>query len=140
MDLCLDITQMGRTRCVVKINDDDYNEWDCLIMIFDRNQNGVIDLGNTDQPHGLWANNLTAPAVLSENGDLVFAEIPPRRGPHKCTFDSNTGYTFDVSFSNLPESESILLCVSFVDKDVLYDEIGVVKTPDIILKDLEVKK
>ena len=129
--LCLNITRIGQTRFVVKINDNDYNEWDCLIMVFDRNQNGIIDLGNTDQPHGLWANNLTAPAVLLENGDLIFAEIPPKAGPHKCTFNSNTGYTFDASFPTLPDVNFILLRVAFVDKDVSYGHIGVVTTNDI---------
>jgi len=128
--LCLNITRIGQTRFVIKVNDNDYNEWDCLSMVFDRNQNGIIDLGNTDQPHGLWANNLTAPVVLLENGDLIFAEIPPKAGPHRCTFDENKGYIFDVSFSNLSELESILLRVSFVDKDVPYGDIGVVTTND----------
>lgn len=126
--LRINITRIGQTRFVVKINDNDYNEWDYLVIVFDRNQNGIIDLGNTDQPHGLWANNLTVPAVLLENGCLGFAEIPPKVGPHKCTFDSNTGYTFDVSFPTLPDVNFILLRIGFVDKDVPYGDIGVVTT------------
>jgi len=129
--LCINITRIGQTRFVVKINDNDYNEWDYLVMVFDQNQNGIVDLGNADQPYGLWANNLTSPAVLLEKGYLSFAEIPPKAGPHKCTFDSNTGYTFDVSFPTLPDVKFILLRIGFVDKDVPYGDIGVVTTDDI---------
>jgi hypothetical protein len=87
---------------VVKVNDDDYSEWDYLGLVFDMNENGVIDLGFEDAPFGLWTNNMTAPSVLLENGFLAFAETMPTPGPHTCTFDPDTGYTFRIFFPSPP--------------------------------------
>lgn len=83
---------------VVKVNDDDHNEWDYLGLVFDMNENGVIDLGTADKPFGLWTNNMTTPSALLENGFLGFAYCPPTRDPHNCTFDPDTGYTFQIKF------------------------------------------
>jgi len=87
---------------VVRVNDDDYSEGDYLGLVFDMNENGVMDLWNADGPCGLWTNNMTTTSVLLENGFLGFAEEMPTRGPHNCTFDSETGYTFQINFSSLP--------------------------------------
>jgi len=87
---------------VVRVNDDDYNQWDYLGLVFDMNENGVIDLGSEDDPFGLWVNNMTAPSILLENGFLGFAETMPIVGPHNCTFDPDTGYTFRIKFYSLP--------------------------------------
>lgn len=119
----------------VKINDDDFNPHDYLGIIFDKNGDGAIDLGTSDEPYGLWANNLTAPAALTERG-LMFAEIMPRRGLHTCKFDS-AGYAFEVTFSkselNLTKN-TVLLRICFGDEDVPYGKIGTVCTDDIVLK------
>ena len=87
---------------VVRVNDDEYNPWDYLGLVFDMNENGVIDLGSEDSPFGLWVNNMTAPSILLENGFLGFAETMPILGPHNCTFDTDTGYTFRIKFYSLP--------------------------------------
>ena len=86
---------------VVRINDDEYNPWDYLGIVFDMNENGVIDPGSEDEPFGLWSNNMTAPSLLWGNF-LVFAETMPIPGPHNCTFDPDTGYTFRIKFYSLP--------------------------------------
>lgn len=113
---------------VVKINDDDYNEWDYLGLVFDKNINRVIDLGVVDEPYGLWANNMSAPSALGQYGFLGFAEVPPNKGPHICTFNSDTGYTFKISFSkdelNLPNNSS-RLHICFHDMDAPYPDKGV---------------
>jgi len=118
----------------VKINDDDFNPHDYLGMTFDKNGNGVIDLGFSDEPYGLWANNMTTAAALTERG-LVFAELIPKRGPHTCKF-SSAGYTFEVSLSkselNLTK-KTILLRICFGDNDVPYGKISAVCTGDNIL-------
>jgi len=136
--LVLELTyfqSLDRLHFTVKINDDEFNPHDYLGMTFDKNGNGVIDLGDSDEPYGLWANNMTAPAALTDKG-LVFAEVMPKKGPHICKFDS-AGYTFEVSFSkselNLTKN-STLLRICFGDKDVAYGKIGVVCTDDIIIK------
>jgi hypothetical protein len=87
---------------MVKINDDEYNPCDYLGIVFDINENGVIDLGSADGPFGLWTNNMTAPSVLLENGFLCFAECMPTQGPHTCTFEPDTGYMFSIFFPSLP--------------------------------------
>jgi hypothetical protein len=87
---------------MVKINDDDYNPCDYLGIVFDSNENGVIDLGSADDPFGLWTNNMTAPSVLLENGFLCFAQCMPTLGPHTCTFEPDTGYMFSIFFPSLP--------------------------------------
>ena len=126
----------------VKINDDDFNPYDYLGMTFDKNGNGVIDLGDSDEPYGLWANNMTAPAALWDDGSLGFAKIPPVKGPHECIFDEKGGYTFKVSLSKseLTASNFVLLRLSFADQDVSYGKIGVVKTEDLYLHFKEVAK
>jgi hypothetical protein len=132
MQLTYTVIYAGQMHFTVRINDDDYNDWDYLWMVFDQNQNGKIDLGTIDSPYGLWANNMTAPAGLFQNR-LAFAEVPPKPGPHKCVFDLNTGYTFDVSIPDLEGADSVLLRLGFVDMDVPYGSIGAVNTSDVTI-------
>lgn len=87
---------------VVRVNDDDYSPEDYLGLVFDMNENGVIDLGVSDHPFGLLTTNMTIPSMLLESGFLGFAYCPPRRGPHNCTFDPDTGYMFQIEFPSLP--------------------------------------
>jgi len=133
MQLTYTVIYTGQMHFTVRINDDDYNDWDYLWMVLDQNQNGKIDLGHIDRPYGLWANNMTAPAALFPDGRLAFAEVPPKPGPHKCIFDPNTGYTFDVSIFIPEGADSVLLRVGFVDKDVPYGSIDAVNTGDVTI-------
>jgi hypothetical protein len=129
-NLHLELKVIDKAHFIVKVNDNEYNEEDYLVVVFDQNQNGVIDLGGVDKPYGLWANNMTAPSSLSKSGRLAFAEIRPEPGPHKCVFDPSEGYTFDIviNLTDAADVDSIFLQVGFVDKDVPYEKIGVVKT------------
>jgi len=131
--LHMQLTYTSQMHFTVRINDDDYNDSDYLCMVFDQNQNGRIDLGTIDNPYGLWANNMTAPAMLFQDGRLAFAEVPPRPGPQKCVFDPNTGYTFDISIPDLGGADSVLLRMSFVDNDVPYGSVDVVNTGDVTI-------
>jgi len=133
MQLTYTVIYTGQMHFTVRINDDDYNDWDYLWMVLDQNQNGKIDLGTIDKPYGLWANNMTAPAALFPDGRLAFAEVPPKLGPQKCVFDLNTGYTFDVSIFIPEGADSVLLRVGFGDNDVPYGSINVVNTGDVTI-------
>jgi len=104
LEIGIDIEwETGNISIVIKVNDDDYDDEDYIGLVFDHNQNGYIDYG--DQPYGLWANNMTAPApssaILLEHGFFGFAEVPPRQGPQECTFDPDEGYTFKIQFPYL---------------------------------------
>mgnify|MGYP000639713916 CR=1 FL=1 len=125
---------------IISVNDNDYNEKDYIGMIFDKNQNGMIDLGTIDKPYGLWVNGMTAPSALAEDGSLVFAKLPPKPGGHKCEFDPEKGYVFEIPFIKWqsPLPRSTLLRISFVDRDVPYGKIRVVKTKDLKLNIKEV--
>ena len=81
---------------MITANDDDYEEWDYIGLVFDTNQDDHIDIH--DSSYALLANNLTIPSVLVEHGFLGFAEIAPRSGPQKVSFSPDTGYTFTVQF------------------------------------------
>jgi hypothetical protein len=84
---------------VIKANDDDYNEYDYVGLVFDTNGNGFIDHG--DEPYGLYVNNLTGPTVLTDNGFLGWAQVRPIRGPQNVTFSPEIGYTFVLGLSSL---------------------------------------
>lgn len=81
---------------LIEANDDDYNEWDYIGLVFDTNQNGYID--SHDSPIALYANNMTQPAVLYTDGFLGFAEMLPIRSPHHVEFNSGRGYAFSFHF------------------------------------------
>ncbi len=114
--------------CIVKINDNEYNDWDYLGIVFDKNNNSVIDLGGADDPLGVWACNMTAPSVLGENGFLGFAEVPPEKC-YACTFDPNIGYTFRWLFGkdelHLPINSNTPVHLCFHDHDAPYPAKGV---------------
>lgn len=81
---------------VATANDDEYDQFDYLGLVFDTNQNGHIDI--SDQAIGLWADNFTVKSDLQEYGLLAFSQAIPVRGPQNVTFDASTGYTFTVDF------------------------------------------
>ena len=122
---------------IININDDDYNKKDYIGLIFDRNQNDMIDLGMIDKPYGLWADGMTAPSALMENGGLAFAEMPPEPGGLKSTFDPEKGYTFEIPFIRCisPQMpDSILLRIIYGDRNVpAGKKIRVIQTDDIRL-------
>ena len=112
--------ETGQLFFVVQVNDDDYNKGDYLGIVFDSDGNGVIE--SADNPYGLWANNMTAPAILGKSpGHLAFAEVRPRPGFHRCAFDSATGYIVTIPFDAkrlYSAGRPTLMRISFVDQDV----------------------
>lgn len=92
----------------VRINDDEYNPEDYVGIVFDRNENGMIDSGNAlcgyaDIPLALFANNTTLPSFLANNGLLCPMPIELGTMPYEprpasllwgCTFKPEIGYTF----------------------------------------------
>jgi hypothetical protein len=95
--------QLENLSMTVTVNDDEYNENDYLGVVFDKSNNGTIDLWNEDEPYVLYANNMTRPqgaAVLCEWGGLSWAIINAVPSCyHTCTFNEKTGYTFKMTFS-----------------------------------------
>jgi hypothetical protein len=81
---------------VITANDDEYDDYDYVGLVFDTNQNDYIDLN--DQSYGLWTNNYTAHSLLLESGFLGWAQDTPVRGPQNVTFDKSSGYTFNIAF------------------------------------------
>jgi len=85
----------------VRINDDEYNPEDYVGIVFDRNENGMIDSGNglyglADFPFVLFADNITSLSFLANNGFLYGTYYEPRPAPllWGCTFKPEIGYTF----------------------------------------------
>jgi hypothetical protein len=81
---------------MIEINDDDYWDWEYMGLVFDTNENGYIDTG--DVPIALYANNMTQPSALCDDGFLAFAECPPIRGLQTVIFNPDKGYTFQIQF------------------------------------------
>lgn len=121
---------------VITANDDDYEEWDYIGLVFDTNQDGHIDIHDTS--YALLANNLTIPSVLLEHGFLGFAQIAPRSGPQKVSFSPDTSHTFTVQFpcsdgyggewnpaQSLKKANDNSLHLCFHDKDVADYTMGV---------------
>ena len=81
---------------VATANDDEYDQFDYLGLVFDTNQNGYID--TNDEPYGLWADNMTTISHLWSHGFLSFTQGKPIKGPQNVTFQSSVGYTFKVEF------------------------------------------
>lgn len=77
-------------------NDDDYNDWDYIGIVFDTNQNGYIDL--SDEPFVMFANNDTHESLLGEYGELGFPSTSSEPGPQNVTFQPESGYVFAVQF------------------------------------------
>jgi hypothetical protein len=81
---------------VITANDNEYDEYDYIGLVFDTNQNGYIDV--QDQSYGLWASNRTVASALFEHGFLGFTQGMEVRGPQNVSFDARTGYTFNIEF------------------------------------------
>lgn len=88
-----------RIWMLIETNDDEYDDWDYIGLVFDTNQNGYVDI--RDETYGAYANNMTQPASLYEDGFLAFAEMSPIRGPQHVTFASDKGYTFSFNFPSV---------------------------------------
>ena len=80
----------------IEANDDDFEGWDYVGIVFDTNQDGYIDI--RDDSIVLFANNMTQPSFLIDHGFLAFAECMPIRGPHRVSFNVETGYIFSIKF------------------------------------------
>lgn len=116
-----------------RINDDDYAAGDYLGLVFDKNADGSVDL--KEFGYGLWANNKSYDnAILSPAGNLCFPQIPPKPSPyHTATFNSQTGYTFEIKLPklNLTNSKvhvvfndvnlSMRLCYTFVYVQFMFE-------------------
>jgi hypothetical protein len=85
-----------RMWMLIEANDDEYNDWDYIGLVFDTNRNGYIDV--SDEAYGAYANNMTQPAFLCDDGFLAFAEMAPIRGPQHVRFNPDMGYTFSINF------------------------------------------
>jgi hypothetical protein len=80
---------------VIDANDDDYEDWDYVGLVFDTSKNGYIDL--SDESFALFANNGTNKSHLANHGFLAFVQTSPEFGPQNVTF-SRAGYVFTVQF------------------------------------------
>jgi len=111
---------------IAKVNDNEPSPHDWLGVVLDRNHNGKIDRQweheGDDKPYVLNAANTTIePAILVDNLDVAVPRKLPVPSPyHTCTFDPQTGYTFNVSLS-LQELAltSDVIHVIFCDFDAL---------------------
>jgi len=81
---------------VINANDDEYNKYDYLGLVFDTNQNGYIDL--EDKSYGMCVDNKTTESHLLSGGFLGWSWRLPIRGPHIVLFEPDTGYTFIINF------------------------------------------
>lgn len=97
---------------IIKANDDDYSGYDVIGLVFDRNQNGIIDgvefsfplpvnLTEADEAYLLYV--VGAGEGVWYEGDNCFEAFvetlsPPEDIGYTVTFDPKTGYTFDIRF------------------------------------------
>jgi hypothetical protein len=100
---------------VATINDDDYGD-DSLGLAFDRNGNGVIDIGMSDKPYPLSVYNYTTyhDNEICKDGRIYcgIEIIPSTSTYHSCTFMEGVGYKFNI---RIPKSE-----LSNIKADMLY--------------------
>ncbi len=116
--------QAENLSMTVTVNDDEYNEWDYLGVVFDKNNNGTIDLEFEDEPYALYVDNKTrsqGQTYLYKWGGLGWVIIESSPSPyHTCTFDEETGYTFKISLSrqdiNVEAPTPIHICFYDVEK------------------------
>jgi hypothetical protein len=99
--------QVENLSMTVTVNDDEFNEWDYVGVVFDKNENGIIDFRCVDEPYAFFAPNLTFSgymrAFLGGWGGLSWVIMRPDPSKyHTCTFNEETGYTFKIS---LPRQE-----------------------------------
>jgi len=112
---------------VATINDDDYNGYDFLGLVFDLNGNGFIDVGGLDYPYMLFASNRTYyrnhGVVLTKDGTIwTPIELAPMKSfQHNCTFIEGIGYTFNIRLSKSEFSlvKANMVYVYFYDRNVL---------------------
>jgi len=114
------------TIMMIRVNDDDYNAVDYVGFVFDTNQNGHIDLNDISM--GLFADNMTQPSILMDNGFLTFAECIPIQSPHIVSFDADQGYVFTIPCTSpeniliptksLSSGSNNFLHVCFYDRDL----------------------
>lgn len=79
---------------LVSVYDDDYGGLDSLGVVFDKNHNGIIDLGLEDRPRLFFANNSTAGApALTKDGLMILAAVPGGKSS-VCKYDPEKGYVF----------------------------------------------
>jgi hypothetical protein len=81
---------------VITANDNEYDTYDYVGLVFDTNGNGYIDQG--DDSYGLYACNRTVESILCEHGFLGFTQGMEVRGPQNVSFDPYAGYTFRIEF------------------------------------------
>jgi len=86
---------------IVKINDDEYSEWDCLALAFDFDGDGTPDFGLN-----LYANGYKHPGILASNNRIEdpFLYAPTPSEYHTCVFEPEIGYTFNILFPPLDET------------------------------------
>ena len=91
----------------VKVNDDEYcAAGDYIGLVFDSNKNG--DLFDDRSSYALYVGGIYADhefsvyrglkAILTELGFLCTGGNPEPSPYHTCTFNNETGYTFEISF------------------------------------------
>lgn len=81
-------------KVLFRVYDDDCSSGDSLGLVFDQNQNGVIDLGHEDRPYLFFADNSTAGWVCLGRGGVMGEAEVPRRKSEVCTYNPEEGYTF----------------------------------------------
>ena len=123
---------------IARVNDNDFNGYggsfgDWLCIVLDRNHNGKIDRGwehgDDDKPYILCASNSTIePVILIDDVNCSVPKKLPVPSPyHTCTFDPQTGYTFNVSLSLQKLAlTSDVIHIIFCDSDaqILYPPAG----------------
>jgi len=108
-----------------------------LGLVFDKNQNGKIDLYSDDWPNIFFMDNTTYPgftaflenitvppgvAPLLEDGRLGLLLCPTIPSNHTCLFDHETGYAFAVMFPNIMRHlNNKLVHVVFEDVERMYE-------------------
>jgi len=123
----------GKTLSIVaKINDDDFDAFhdDILGLVFDRNDNGVLDPGGWDYPFFLLTSNETVMKAYLVWGEPGYGGLPSgivipdpafnwgyEDSPfHTCTFDNATGYTFNINIiAHRVNLDKHIVLVSFQD-------------------------
>jgi len=120
MEINFTLKSDGNLSTILKINDDDYNRYDTLVMLFDRNGDGIV--GSDEDYPGLLLlpNNQTNPyAVLSEWGPSFpsLGYFPSQY--HNCTY-TEEGYAFTI-LTTMPKND--LIYVGFFDADVPYPRV-----------------
>lgn len=106
---------------VAKINDDDFQMEDYMGLVFDKNGNGFIDVGMTDDPYLLLQNHTTDHNALTKDGTIEWMvdDIPYPSPYHYCVFTEGVGYTFNITIpkSDLSNVKADMMYVTFQDHE-----------------------